>query len=290
MAFNSMALQTARERHGMSRESFGKMVGLSRSTVQKVETNVREPSLDTLRQISDVTGISADVLIRPDAESPPLVGNGAEKLRRLLPVVDDLSKAEYKLKRAEKQLAAVERDRNHLLVIVSLAEKLVNILMQKDTSRPEQGKKMASLARQAIGGGQVHFAELQAMFHQPRSTIEKWLKSAKTEYRCNLHEMTKEAHSPSEASLAFGCFDCEARDDGTCDGFGESMPTDDLFTLVAFLEADGITNREAQASFLRDHFFIEVTAHKLSDILSRHRLGKTVPEDLVNLHPAPQTP
>ena len=67
--------------------------------------------------------------------------------------------------------------------------------------------------------------------------------------------------------------------------YGENNYPENLFMLIAMLEANGIHSREEQAILLRDSFDMDINAHQLSDALSKQKHGKRVSEKLVNMRP-----
>jgi hypothetical protein len=53
--------------------------------------------------------------------------------------------------------------------------------------------------------------------------------------------------------------------------------------LVVMFEANGIFDREDQARILCESFDADISARQLTEMISRHKRGKPVPEDFVYL-------
>jgi transcriptional regulator with XRE-family HTH domain len=68
-------LMNLRKVKGLSQEDFGNLVGVSRQTVSKWESNQTTPEMDKLVSISDVFHISLDELL------------GREKMRRTIRIM-----------------------------------------------------------------------------------------------------------------------------------------------------------------------------------------------------------
>jgi transcriptional regulator with XRE-family HTH domain len=272
-----------RLKDGISRSDFAKLLGVSYNHIQKIETGQREPSLDLLRKIARYTGVPAGTFIGDEEESSPEDVNGPEKITALMDVISDLNRERFTMKAMESRILGLEKLRDHILAVNALQEKFI-IILRQDISHVERGKKMAALARTAIRTGEIRFDEVQAALHLNRRVLKQWLESESGEYRCKLFDgRTVTATTPTEAGIKLRCFDCEARADEDCRGYGESSYPENLFIIIGLLEANGIHGREEQARILRESFDMDITAHQLSDALSRQKNGKPVPEDIVNM-------
>ena len=62
--FNYGLLIGSRLKNKVDRANFAKLLGISYSHLRKIENGKREPSLDTLRKISDCTGVPAGEFLR----------------------------------------------------------------------------------------------------------------------------------------------------------------------------------------------------------------------------------
>lgn len=283
MPFNCRLLIGLRLKNGISRSDFANLLGVSYNHIQKIETGRREPSLDLLRAISRYTGVSAGSFLDDEDEFSPETMDGLDKTTSLIELINSLNRERYNMKTLENKILELEKLRDHILAVNALQESFITILKQ-DMSHIEKGKKTAALARSAIRAGEIRFDEVQAILRLNRRTLKQWLESEKSEYRCKLFDdRIVSATTPTEAGIRLGCFDCEARADEDCRGYGENNYPENIFMLIAMLEANGIHNREEQTRLLRDSFDMDISAHQLSDALSRHKLGRRVPENLVNM-------
>jgi transcriptional regulator with XRE-family HTH domain len=283
MPFSCRLLSGLRLKNGISRSDFAKLLGVSYNHIQKIETGQREPSLDLLRAISLYTGVPAGAFLENEDDSSLERMDGPEKTTSLIELINDLNRERFTMKILENRILELEKLRDHILAVNALQEKYITILRQ-DISHIEKGKKIAALARSTIRAGEIRFDEVQAVLRLSRRTLKQWLESEKGEYRCKLFDdRTVSATTPMEAGIKLGCFDCEARAGEDCRGYGENSYPENLFMLIAMLEANGIHSREEQAQLLRDSFDMDISAHQLSDALSRQKHGKRVPENLVNM-------
>ena len=281
MPFNSRLLTGIRIKKGVSRLDFAKLLGVSYNHIQKIETGQREPSLDLLRAISRYTGVPPGAFIEDESAFERV--DGPEKVTSLIELINDLNRERFTIKTLKNRVVELEKLRDHMLAVNTLQEMFICILKQ-DKSPAEKGKKIASLARSTIRTGEIRFDEVQTTLHLSRRTLKKWLEAEKGEYRCKLfNERTVEATTPMEAGIKLGCFDCEAKACEDCRGYGENNYPENLFILIATLEAHGIHGREEQAQLLRDSFDMNISAHQISVALSRNKQGKSVPESLVNM-------
>ena len=56
-------LKRLRQSMHLSQEQVARLLGVDRSTISSYDSNVRQPSLDTLSRIADVFGVSTDYLL-----------------------------------------------------------------------------------------------------------------------------------------------------------------------------------------------------------------------------------
>lgn len=283
MPFNCRLLVGLRLKNKISRSDFAKLLGVSYNYIQKLETGQREPSLDLLRAVSRYTGVPAGAFLEDEDESLLDRMDGPEKATSLIELINDLSRERFTIKTLKNRILELEKLRDHILAINALQEKFISILKQ-DISHIEKGKKTAALARSTIREGEIRFDEVQAAMHLSRRSLKQWLESEKGEYRCRLFDdRAVLATTPMEAGIKLGCFDCEARAGEDCRGYGENNYPENLFMLIAMLEANGIHSRKEQVLLLHDSFDIDITAHQLSEALSRQKYGRRVSENLVNM-------
>ena len=161
-----------------------------------------------------------------------------------------------------------------------LQEKYIGVLRQK-LPATEEGKKVAALARGAARAGEIRFDEIQGILRLSRGALKRLLESERAVYSCKMSsEKAVTAATPGEAGALLLCFDCEALAKGRCRGYGETSYPENIFTLVAMFEANGVFDREEHARVLREDFDMDMTARRLTEIISRFKHGKSVPEDI----------
>jgi len=70
-----------RQSNNLAQGQLARLIGVDRSTISSYESNMRQPSLDTLSRIADVFGVSTDYLLgRTDTLAfETLALNGEEK-------------------------------------------------------------------------------------------------------------------------------------------------------------------------------------------------------------------
>ena len=284
MAFNSELLIGLRSKNGVNRSNFAKLLGISYIHMYMIETGRRKPSLDLLRAISQYTGVPIGAFIEDEDESSPENVHGPVKITSLMELINDLNRERFTIKALESRVLEMEKLREHILAISALQEKFI-IILRQELPPVDRGKKIAALARSTIRAGEIRFDEVQAILRLNRRTLKQWLESEKGEYRCKLFDdRVVLATTPMEAGIKLNCFDCEARASEGCRGYGENNYPENLFMLVAMFEANGIYGRKEQAALLCDSFDMNITAHQLSDALSKQKQGKRVSEDLVNMN------
>jgi transcriptional regulator with XRE-family HTH domain len=285
MSFNCGLLVGLRLKDGIERSDFAKILGVTYNHIQKIETGQREPSLDLLQKIARHTGVPAGAFIDDEEESSLESVNGLGKTAWITDVLNNLNRDRFKMKTLEKNLAESDKFRDHMLAVIELQEKYIAIL-RRDISPVERGKKTAALARETVRFGELRFDEVQAILHVERRRLTQWLESEEGEYRCRLFDRAIMATTPAVAGIMLRCFDCEAKESEDCRGYGEFVYPENIFILVAILEANGIYKREKQIDILRDSFEMDISVRQLADALSKHNHGKRAPEDIVNLKPS----
>jgi transcriptional regulator with XRE-family HTH domain len=282
--FNYALLVGLRLKNGFDRFTFANFLGISYSHLCKIESGVREPSLDVLRKISECTGVSAGEFLKNSDEKPLFENiNSPEEITGVAVLSRDLYKEKFLRKNLEDRVSELERLLTHALAVHEFQEKYIMILRQK-LPTTEEAKKIAALARETAKAGELRFDEIQAGLGLTRGTLKDYLRFEKMTYSCKMSpERTAEAFTPGEAGMQLACFDCEAHAQELCRGYGEANYPENFFMLIAMFEAHGIHNREVQARILRDSFDSDISAHKLSEIMSRKKHGKPVPEDIIYL-------
>lgn len=74
-------LKEARTQAGLTQLALAEMVGLTKQTITKYETGIREPDLITLDNLANALGVNVDFLLdRPQKKNAP-ASDGAELMR-----------------------------------------------------------------------------------------------------------------------------------------------------------------------------------------------------------------
>ena len=281
MPFNSGILRKLREQYGMNRSEFAAALGLSYGGLYKYETGVREPSRAFVEKIASLLGLPVNVFFAEKAEELDSYG----KIPNLLELTNRLNKERFEKKTQAHRIAELEKQNEHLMSILELQTRHVEVL-RLDLPKSERAKKLARLARETASSGEIRFDEIAETLRIDRATLRRWLASKKIMYECRLFtEKTVEAYTPDEAGIRLQCFDCESKADEDCNGYGNTGSPGDFFAIIALYEANGINDREEQARLLHDTYDMELTAHQISEYLSRQKNGKPVPADIINLQP-----
>lgn len=84
-------LKELRQSMNLRQEQLARLIGVERSTISSYESNMRQPSLETLSRIADVFGVSTDYLLgRTDhlsLNSFDLEGEDAAMLYKLVSMI-----------------------------------------------------------------------------------------------------------------------------------------------------------------------------------------------------------
>ncbi|MDR1623129.1 MAG: hypothetical protein LBS00_12210, partial [Synergistaceae bacterium] len=171
----------------------------------------------------------------------------------------------------------------HIIALNDLLFK-ANRVCRLEISAPEKAKKLAALARDAAKAGELCFGEIAHALGVKDAVLTRWLEAVKTAYTCRIFpENSVSASTPGGAGAKLCCFDCDARDKGDCRGFGNMIHPENAFGIISLLESNGVTNRDEQAEIISRASDHEITAHQISDLMSRKKRGLPIHEDLLYL-------
>jgi transcriptional regulator with XRE-family HTH domain len=280
--FNGYLLRTVRLKNGMKQVQFAKTLGITKNYLYMLESGKRNPGEDLLKRISLYTDISIETLTAQHS-NPPDILDDPNRAECLVELTNRLDRERYERKIADARVGELEKLTEHLMALNALLS-WAGCVYRQQTSTPEMAKKHAAIAREAAKGGALCFGEIQGVFGIEADVLTRWLKSAKMAYTCRLFkENTADAFTPGEAGVKLGCFDCDAREKGTCNGFGDAILSDNIFGIISMLEANGIMNRNEQAEIVSRYAGREISGHQISDILSKKKHGLPVSEDLIYL-------
>ena len=93
-----MRLKELREERGLTQKELGKMIGGQQANIYNYEVGRTEPSIDILKQLANILGVSVGYLIGAEDEDgrtvSPELTELSEKERKLLKFFDALSEME----------------------------------------------------------------------------------------------------------------------------------------------------------------------------------------------------
>jgi transcriptional regulator with XRE-family HTH domain len=286
MSFNVALLREIRAKHKIRRVDFAQLLGISEDYLYRFESGMREPGVSFIERLSNYSGIPIGAFFEEPGEEDcvlPTTPDNPDKIKTLTELLRDLNQERNKRKMEEKRASELEKLLEHMMAVNELSVRFEEILLL-ELSDPEKAKKIAMLARATAKIGELRFDEIQGLLRLNRSVLKHWLSSEKTSYSCKLDEgKTVLASTPGEAGMRLLCFDCEARANEDCRGYGENNYPENIFVLISLLQANGIYNRKEQAQLLHESYGIELSPHQISELLSRKKHGKPVPENLKNL-------
>jgi transcriptional regulator with XRE-family HTH domain len=287
MPFNIALLREIRAKQGVKRSDFAKLFGISEDYLYRLESGMREPGVDFIERLSCYSGIPIGAFFGESEGEDcdlPEAPDRPDKIKTLTGLLRELNQERNKRKMEERRALELRNWIEHLVAVNELCIRFEDILLQ-ELSDAEEAKKIAALVRATAKIGEIRFDEIQGILRLNRSTLKHWLESEKTSYSCKLDEgKTVIASTPGEAGMRLLCFDCEARANEDCRGYGENNYPENIFVLIALFQANGVYNRKEQARLLQESYGIELSPHQISELLSRKKHGKPVPEDIENLN------
>jgi hypothetical protein len=159
-----------------------------------------------------------------------------------------------------------------------------NEIFREYPASAERAKKLARLARETAASGKVPFHRMPPVLGVTEAKLLRWLEASKVEYVCMMDELKAiRASSPDEAGMKLVCFDCEARAKGICRGFGRERDPERLDELIFAFKDNGICGRDKHSEVLSESYGIEMSAHEISEFMSRKKHGKPVPENIEDM-------
>ena len=201
----------------------------------------------------------------------------------MVELINSANRERYVRKMAEERVAELQSLNEHLMAVNELCVRYARI-QSMELAKPEKAKKVAALARETARAGELRFDEIACLLDVSKSKLKRWLEAVKMTYRCRLFgDRSVTARTPGEAGMRLACFDCEARVRNNCRGYGEDNHPENIFAMIAVLSANGLFEREEQSKFLRETYGIELSAHQISELVSRKKHGKTIPEEIEDM-------
>lgn len=280
--FDGALLKTARLKSGATQDRFAGMLGISRNYLYMLENGLRSPGGKLLKKISFCTDVPVENFIDPQPAFRD-VPDDPGKANCFLELTNRLNRERYEKKVLEGRNGELEKLTEHLMALNALLFRASRVYRLAITA-PEKAKKHAALAREAAKAGELCFGEIAHALGVEPPVLTRWLEAVKTTYTCRLFpENSVSASTPGGAGAKLLCFDCDARDKGDCRGFGEKIYPENTFGIISMLEANGVTNRNEQAEIISRASDRGITAHQISDLMSRKKHGLPIPEDLLYL-------
>lgn len=281
MPFDGRVLRAVREKRGMKRTAFSAMLGLSYGGLYKYEDGTREPKYADAEKIALMLDMPVDAFYNGGKDGSDI----PNKTLDLLELSGRLHKERAGKQSKERRIAELERENEHIASLLELQTRHAEILRMNLTNAG-RSKKLANLARETAKNGDISFDEISETLMVGRPTLRRWFALEINVYHCQLFaEKTVEAFMPREAGIRLQCFDCESKAAGDCKGYGNTASPEDFFAAIALFESNGINDREEQADLLRETYNMELSAHLISEYISRGKNGKPIPPNVINLQP-----
>jgi transcriptional regulator with XRE-family HTH domain len=282
MPFNTGLLREIRIKSGAGRSEFAELLGISKDYLYRFESGLRAPGVDFIERLARYSGMPIGAFFQEEWEDGALPGMPGD-IKNLTELIRNHNRERSLRKTMERRIFELERLTGHFMPVTELHVKQADIL-RRELPKPERAKKIAALARAAARAGELRFDEISAILNLSRSALKHWLESEKAVYQCKMADgKTVTASTPGEAGMRLLCFDCEARAREDCRGYGENSYPENIFVLIALFEANGVYSRIEQSELLRESYGIELSPHQVSELLSRKKRGKPVPEDVENI-------
>lgn len=265
----------------LSSDEFADMLGISKNYLYRLENGVRKPSVDLLEKLAELSGVSIGTLVEAFHDS---TGPEAAKfffgIRRHIDTLGKLRRERSERLEIEQRNADLEYTVEHMDALLQLHFLLVRILKKDNISKNAKNKEIETLARLAASTDEFTFEEMLIAFDVKRPVLKSWMEAERKAFRCkHIPDIEVMATTPSEAALRLRCFDCENFESKKCDGYGDMTSPDNIISLIAKLEAKGITRRDEQADVLKESYGMSnMSAHQISEILYRNKTGKKIPE------------
>jgi transcriptional regulator with XRE-family HTH domain len=280
--FDGSRLKAARLKSGATQKRLADMLGVTRNYVYMMENGLRSPGKRLLKKISFCTDVPAENFLNPQSAFK-YAPDDTNKADCLLDMSNRLDRERYEKHVSEGRNVELEKLTEHLMALNALLFQASRV-NRLEISAPEKAKKLAALAREAAKGGELCFSEISLALDAKPPVLTRWLEAVKMNYTCRLFpEKSVSASTPGGAGAKLRCFDCGARDKGDCKGFGNMIHPDNAFGIISLLESNGVTNRNEQAEIISKVADREITAHQISDLISRKKRGLPISEDLLYL-------
>jgi transcriptional regulator with XRE-family HTH domain len=281
MSFNFELLIKIRQKNKISRSEFAAVLGISEDRLYRFESGLRLPTVEIIEMAALYAGLPAGAFFE-EAGDDALERRAGKpgNVKNMLELINRVNRERFKNKILEERILELEKLTEHQMSSFDLQTKYVDI-QNLELSKSEKAKKAAVLARETARLGAIRFDEIAVILRVDRSTLKRWLETEMVSYTCRLFkEKTVTASTPGEAGLRLQCFVCEARANEDCGGYGDIGYPENFSVLIEMLETNGVYSREAQAKILLESYGKELTPHQISEVLSRKKHGKTVPEDI----------
>lgn len=276
------------EKTSLSCDEFADILGISKNYLYRLEIGARKPSLELLEKLAALSGVSTGTLVDAFHDSTGL--EAAKFFSGIRRHIDTLSKLrrerserleiEQRKIEIEQRNADLEYTVEHMEALLQLHLLIGRIWKKEHISRDAKKKEIETLAKLAVSSDEFSFDELLIAFDVKRPVLKSWMEAEKKVFKCkHIPDIEVMATSPSEAALRLRCFDCENFESKKCEGYGDMTSPDNIISLIAKLEAKGITKRDEQADLLKESYGMSnISAHQISEILYRNKTGKKIPE------------
>jgi transcriptional regulator with XRE-family HTH domain len=283
MPFNFVLMSKVMIEGSIKRSSFANLLGISSDYLYRLEKGLKtDIKLSLLEKIAGYTGYSAGAFILGNDDSEEKICKPG-KAASIVEIAGRSDRDRLARIASDEKVQTLEKLTAYLLSYNEFVMR-TNAILHKGLPLAEKSKKLAGLARETAAAGAIRFDEIAKVLNVTDSKLSNWLESSKKTYTCRMDgNKTVEASSPDEAAMRFVCFDCENRDKGICGGFGRTYNPKNFDELIFLFEINGIRGRDDQAELLAESYDIEMPPHEISEMISRKKHGKHIPESIEDL-------
>ncbi len=258
--FNFEAVRQWRGERGLTTKEIAEYLYITEDYWYKMEEGKRQPGSELLKHISELTGISMEILMDPGQRIPPLPKNRTN-LYNILSLWEKLDQERALRIGSEMDALQAGRAIETILAVCSLQKKYLAVVLRLVPESDALTDTTRKCAVEAAKEGKLDFLTISSVLKVRQRTLNQWLGTGKSLYKCPfaLYEPVL-LPSREAAGLAFSCFDCVHRDFGECRGYGKNNHPESVFELIEQLKKSGIVDKKEQREFIKKHYGFSLKA------------------------------